>query len=42
MTDRKKDQDSTRVPTLHWQGGPEGQLWLIDQTLLPLEVREIP
>jgi methylthioribose-1-phosphate isomerase len=42
MTDRNNGQDSARVPTLRWQGGPEGQLWLIDQTLLPLEVREIP
>jgi methylthioribose-1-phosphate isomerase len=41
MTDRKNGQDSARVPTLRWEGGPEGQLWLIDQTLLPLEVREI-
>ena len=42
MTDGKNGRESTRVPTLRWEGGPEGQLWLIDQTLLPLEVREIP
>ena len=27
--------------TLHWQGGPDGDLLLIDQTLLPLELKEI-
>ena len=41
MTDKNNNRDSARVPTLRWQGGSEGQLWLIDQTLLPLEVREI-
>ena len=28
-------------PTLHWAGGVRGSLWLIDQTLLPVELREI-
>lgn len=27
--------------TLRWQGGPDGNLLLIDQTLLPLELKEI-
>jgi len=29
------------APTLRWEGGVEGRLLLLDQTLLPLEVREI-
>ncbi len=29
------------IPTLRWAGGIEGSLWLIDQTLLPSECREI-
>src|SRR5215467_8973691 len=28
-------------PTLHWVGGVDGHLVLIDQTLLPVELREI-
>jgi methylthioribose-1-phosphate isomerase len=28
-------------PTLHWVGGVDGRLWLIDQTRLPVECREI-
>ncbi|MBI1903444.1 MAG: S-methyl-5-thioribose-1-phosphate isomerase [Planctomycetia bacterium] len=32
---------STVPPTLHWVGGLDGHLRLIDQTLLPLELREI-
>jgi len=31
----------TSVPTLRWAGGVDGRLWLIDQTLLPREFREI-
>ncbi|MFO0901950.1 MAG: S-methyl-5-thioribose-1-phosphate isomerase [Pirellulales bacterium] len=27
--------------TLRWEGGPDGTLWLLDQTQLPGEVREI-
>ena len=27
--------------TLHWKGGAEGSLFLIDQTLLPTEFTEI-
>ncbi len=27
--------------TLRWEGGPDGTLWLLDQTRLPGEVREI-
>jgi methylthioribose-1-phosphate isomerase len=30
------------IETLRWTGGPEGWLWLIDQTLLPVELKEIP
>lgn len=30
------------MPTLRWVGGPDGQLRLIDQTRLPLELVEIP
>jgi methylthioribose-1-phosphate isomerase len=29
------------IDTLHWVGGVEGSLWMIDQTLLPGEFREI-
>ena len=29
------------IDTLHWVGGVEGTLWMIDQTLLPGEFREI-
>jgi methylthioribose-1-phosphate isomerase len=28
-------------PTLHWEGDATGALWLLDQTRLPTEVREI-
>jgi len=28
-------------PTLRWDGDVDGRLWLLDQTLLPAEVREI-
>ena len=28
-------------PTLHWVGGGDGRLRLLDQTLLPVECREI-
>src|SRR5438034_6677660 len=30
----------TKIETLHWVGGAEGRLVLIDQTLLPAEFRE--
>ena len=29
------------IDTLHWVGGGDGSLWMIDQTLLPGEFREI-
>ncbi len=29
------------IDTLHWVGGVDGSLWMIDQTLLPGEFREI-
>jgi methylthioribose-1-phosphate isomerase len=29
------------IDTLHWVGGADGSLWMIDQTLLPGEFREI-
>jgi methylthioribose-1-phosphate isomerase len=32
---------SAPPPTLRWEGHIDGRLWLLDQTLLPTEVREI-
>lgn len=32
---------SAPPPTLRWEGGVDGSLWMIDQTLLPTECREI-
>lgn len=32
---------STTVATLHWEGGIDGRLIMIDQTLLPVEFKEI-
>jgi methylthioribose-1-phosphate isomerase len=32
---------STTVPTLHWEGGIDGRLIMIDQTRLPVELEEI-
>ncbi len=31
-----------KVETIHWDGGADGTLWLIDQTLLPTEYTQIP
>jgi methylthioribose-1-phosphate isomerase len=31
----------TALRTLHWEGGVDGHLVLIDQTLLPCEFKEI-
>jgi methylthioribose-1-phosphate isomerase len=38
---RMANVNTSARPTLHWVGDVDGHLRLIDQTLLPLEVREI-
>jgi len=42
MADKHSPSDANPTATLRWEGGADGHLWLIDQTLLPLEVVEIP
>lgn len=36
-----RTQLTSTPPTLRWQGDVDGSLWMIDQTLLPTECREI-
>ena len=32
---------SELLPTMRWSGDTDGSLWLLDQTLLPIETKEI-
>src|SRR5881398_923137 len=41
MTTKPVSPAHAAAPTLHWVGGAAGHLRLIDQTLLPVEFKEI-